>query len=62
VRRQALLASAQGSKARDAKLAKARAARKSVKPAGRAFYNTMITDSEYVGDDYEVFSAWLGKQ
>jgi hypothetical protein len=27
---------------------------------GKAFYNTMITESDYVGEDYEVFSSWLG--
>lgn len=32
------------------------------KATSRAFYKTMVADSEYQGADYEVFSAWLGAE
>lgn len=53
--------------ARAAKLATLRAGKavgpkKSVaeKAVGKAFYKKMIVDSEYQGEDYEVFDKWLG--
>jgi len=61
-RRAELLAAGKGKK--EEKLAAARAAKAAARPAikkvSKAFYNTMITDSDYVGEDYEVFSTWLG--
>lgn len=30
------------------------------KAKGRAFYKSMIADSDYQGEDYDVFSSWLG--
>ena len=30
------------------------------KATGKAFYKQMIVDSEYQGEDYEVFNTWLG--
>lgn len=30
------------------------------KAVGKTFYKQMIVDSEYQGEDYEVFSNWLG--
>ncbi len=30
------------------------------KAVGKAFYKQMMVDSEYQGEDYEVFSNWLG--
>lgn len=61
-RRAALRASAQetSAKAREAKLAAARANRKATKKISRDFYKKMITDADYVGEDYDVFSSWLG--
>jgi large subunit ribosomal protein L4e len=63
-RRGQLLAAAKRAEAKEEKLAEARkaraAARKDIKKVSRGFYNTMITDSDYVGEDYEVFSQWLG--
>ena len=62
-RRMELLAVEKSSKARSAKLAEARGTgkdRKAVKSASKQFFNKMITDSDYVGEDYEVFSTWLG--
>lgn len=32
------------------------------KATSRAFYKTMVADSDYQGEDYEVFSAWLGAE
>jgi large subunit ribosomal protein L4e len=61
-RRAELLAAQKGAKAAKveaARKAKA-AARPAVKKVSKAFYSTMITDSDYVGEDYEVFSSWLG--
>ena len=31
-----------------------------LKAKGREFYKTLLADSDYTGEDYEVFSAWLG--
>ena len=31
-----------------------------VKQSGKAFYQQMIKDSDYLGEDYDVFSSWLG--
>ncbi len=31
-----------------------------LKAVGKDFYKQMTTDSHYVGDDYDVFGAWLG--
>lgn len=31
------------------------------KAVGKNFCATMRTDSEYVGEDYEVFTSWLGQ-
>jgi large subunit ribosomal protein L4e len=61
-RRAALLASEESrvKKAREAKLAAARANRSAVKKISKAFYNKMVTDADYVGEDYDVFSQWLG--
>lgn len=50
----------EGAKRRQEKLKAARANREAVKKVSRAFYNTMVTDAEYVGEDYDVFSSWLG--
>lgn len=30
------------------------------KELAKSFYKQLITDSDYVGEDYEVFSQWLG--
>ena len=29
--------------------------------ASKTFYKQLIQDSDYVGEDYEVFSSWLGQ-
>jgi large subunit ribosomal protein L4e len=61
-RRAALRASAQdaAAKGREARLTAARAARGEVKKTSKAFYANMITDADYIGEDYDVFSSWLG--
>ncbi|KAI8466632.1 MAG: component of cytosolic 80S ribosome and 60S large subunit [Monoraphidium minutum] len=67
-RRNAVLAAERRGKARAEKLAKLRAGQPSGAPkrskdaaaVGKAFYKQMIVDSEYQGEDYEVFSKWLG--
>ena len=33
---------------------------KAVKKVGKDFYKKMVVDSDYVGEDYDVFSNWLG--
>ncbi len=49
------------SKANRAERLKAkRAARKTTKHVGKEFYKSMIQDAPYQGEDYEVFSTWLG--
>ena len=32
-----------------------------LKAAGKSFYKQMITDSDYQGEDYEVFAKWLSQ-
>jgi large subunit ribosomal protein L4e len=63
-RRAALLQESrqQSEKAKEAKKAKLREIRKSEhKTVAKTFYKQMIQDSDYVGEDYEVFSNWLGQ-
>jgi large subunit ribosomal protein L4e len=31
------------------------------KTVGKNFCKTMKTESDYIGEDYEVFSSWLGQ-
>ena len=60
----------QRQKAKGEKLAKIRAGEKGAvgsKPAehtaiSKKFYGQLVTDSHYVGDDYDVFGAWLGSK
>lgn len=60
----------QRQKAKAEKLAKIRAGEKGAvgaKPAehkaiSKKFYGQLVTDSHYVGDDYDVFGAWLGSK
>ena len=67
-RRNAVLAAEARGKVRAEKLAKLRDGKptgtpkkaKDVKAVGQAFYKQMVVDSEYQGEDYEVFSKWLG--
>lgn len=68
-RRQELLAEGARAKAKAEKLEKIRKGEKGssathrtkeLKAASKEFYNQMITDSHYVGEDYDVFGAWLG--
>lgn len=40
--------------------AKAALRTKQVKSSGSEFYKQMIKDSDYLGEDYDVFSSWLG--
>ena len=35
--------------------------KKGLRAKGKAFYKGLTADSDYVGEDYEVFSAWLGQ-
>jgi len=63
-RRAALLQEARqlSDKAKQAKKAQLRKERQQEhKKVGKAFYKQMIQDSDYVGEDYEVFSNWLGQ-
>lgn len=32
------------------------------KAIAKKFYGQLVTDSHYVGDDYDVFGAWLGSK
>ncbi|GMH09810.1 hypothetical protein Nepgr_011651 [Nepenthes gracilis] len=62
-RRMSLLAEEQRIKSRQEKLEKKRTAlskdeEKAIKVAGKAFYKTMISDSDYT--EFENFSKWLG--
>ena len=29
--------------------------------SSKGFYNQLLQDSDYQGEDYEVFSSWLGQ-
>ena len=56
---------AQRNKDRDARIEAKRKAKREqrtdeVKQSGKAFYKQMIKDSDYLGEDYDVFSSWLG--
>ena len=35
--------------------------KKGQRAKGKAFYKGLTSDSDYVGEDYEVFSSWLGQ-
>ena len=61
-RRANLLASeeSRAKKAREAKLQAARANRNAVKKVSKEFLSKMVTDADYIGEDYDVFSRWLG--
>jgi len=67
-RRNAILLSERRAKERAERLAKMRAGKptgapkrtKEGKAVSKAFYKQMVVDSEYQGEDYEVFSRWLG--
>lgn len=66
-RRNAALLSERRAKERAERLAKLRAGGSTGrgrtvahKAPGKAFYKQMIVDSEYQGEDYEVFARWLG--
>lgn len=61
-RRAALLVSEKerAAKARATKLAASRAGRAGIKKISKTFLSNMVTDAEYVGEDYDVFSSWLG--
>jgi len=69
-RRQAVLLSEKRGKERAERLAAARAGKKvaaaghkrtkAEKEVSRKFYNQLIVDSEYQGEDYEQFDRWLG--
>jgi len=60
-RRATLVASEQtrATKAREAKVAAARATRSANRKVGKEFLAKMVTDAEYQGEDYDVFAAWL---
>lgn len=66
-KRAAILGQAKSTAARAEKLAKIRAGEPTgskrpagVKAIGKKFYANLITDADYVGEDYDVFSSWLG--
>ena len=49
-------------RAKEKSLDKARRERSSeAKATGKEFYKGLMTDSDYQGEDYEVFSSWLGQ-
>jgi len=62
-RRATLVASeeSRAKKAREAKLAATRGNRSAVKKISKQFLAKMVTDAEYQGEDYDVFSSWLDK-
>lgn len=47
-------------RAEEKRKVKADARTKEVKSTGKKFYKQMIKDSDYLGEDYDVFSSWLG--
>jgi large subunit ribosomal protein L4e len=67
-RRNAILLSERRAKDRAERLAKLRAGKPTGAPkrsaegkaVSKAFYKQLVVDSEYQGEDYEVFSKWLG--
>jgi large subunit ribosomal protein L4e len=59
-KRQQLLADARAADRAEKLGAKRKAARKESKKIGKAFYSKIVTDADYVGEDYDEFSNWLG--
>jgi len=60
-RRAEILLSEKRAKAKAEKLDSARKTRTAEKKAvGKAFYKSLLVDSEYQGEDYDEFSKWLG--
>eukprot|EP00879_Flechtneria_rotunda_P027276 GHRR01029216.1.p1 GENE.GHRR01029216.1~~GHRR01029216.1.p1 ORF type:complete len:124 (-),score=43.55 GHRR01029216.1:276-647(-) len=67
-RRNAVLLSERRAKERAERLAKIRAGQPSgaakrteeQKKIAKSFYGQLVVDSEYQGEDYEVFDRWLG--
>ncbi|KDD73527.1 ribosomal protein L4/L1 [Helicosporidium sp. ATCC 50920] len=57
VQRRAAIAASQGS-AKKAKVAEKRSEKE--RAVSRAFYKTLVSDSDYQGEDYDVFANWLG--
>ena len=52
----------QRSKAKEDGLAQKRQKRTpELKESAKKFYKGLVADSDYVGEDYEVFSSWLGQ-
>ena len=43
------------------KARKEKARSKETKELSKGFYKGLMQDSDYQGEDYEVFSAWLGE-
>ncbi|KAK9793008.1 hypothetical protein WJX73_009122 [Symbiochloris irregularis] len=62
LRRMELRAQEQRSKSREEGVQKKRQDRAAGhKAKAKEFYNGLVADSEYQGEDYEVFSSWLGE-
>ena len=47
--------------AKDAGVKKTKKKPQGQRSKGKAFYRGLTSDSDYQGEDYEVFSAWLGQ-
>lgn len=47
--------------AKEAGVKKVTKAPKGQRTKAKAFYRGLTSDSDYQGEDYEVFSAWLGQ-
>lgn len=60
-RRQQLLAQAKATKAKEEGVKKPKKSTAGQKAKGKAFYKGLTSESEYQGQDYEVFSSWLGQ-
>ena len=52
---------AKARKDKEAGVKKTKAEKKGHRAKGKAFYKGLTSDSDYVGEDYEVFSSWLGQ-
>lgn len=48
-------------KAKDGGVSKAKKGEKGHTTKGKAFYKGLTTESDYQGEDYDVFSSWLGQ-
>ena len=59
--KQVTFVQAKALKAKDAGTTKTKKSAEGHTTKGKAFYKGLTADSDYQGEDYDVFSSWLGQ-